>query len=115
MARIKRIKSIVVTILAWGILAYAGYSIAIVIVAHARATGALASASPVFVDNAAGVYLAPDCLNEWLNRSPAASPLKETNFGEAYRLRYRRFDCNNRGAFKNEPFEEMRLRSSIRE
>jgi len=117
MTRIKRIKTIVVSILTWGILGYAGYSIAIVIVAYARVTGAQASARMVYVDDAAKVYLAPECLNEWLGKTAAASreSMKESNFGEAYRMRYTRFDCHATADFTNELFEEMKMRSSIRE
>jgi hypothetical protein len=106
MTRIKRITSIIVTILAWGILGYAGYSIAIVIVSYAQVRGASASAEPAFVDDAAKVYLAPQCLEDWLrrNRAASAATLRATKFGEAYRLRYQRFDCHTR----TEQFEGIR-------
>jgi hypothetical protein len=108
--RVKRIRSIVISILAWGILAYAGYSIAVVIVAYARVSGAVAGQSLVFVDDSAKVYLAPPCLDDWLGKTPAASreTVRETNFGEAYGRKYRRFDCHGKADFKNELFEKMR-------
>ena len=93
----KRLISIVVTIAAWGILAYAGYSIAVAVIVYGGFADRLASQSLVYADDRAGLYFPPQCLQDWLRSNPTASSksLTEMKAGEARRLSYRRLHCDD--------------------
>jgi hypothetical protein len=95
--RPKRLISIVVTIAAWGILAYAGYSIAVAVIVYGGFADRLASQSLVYADARAKLYFAPQCLQDWLSRNPAASSksLTDMKAGEARQLRYQRLHCDD--------------------
>ena len=93
----KRFKSILPTILITGLFGYAGYAMLIQMIGVGMVVQTLGDKREVFVDNAAKTFFDPECMREWLRvrRAGPRYPIGESTVGEARRLGYRSYNCDN--------------------